>query len=505
MRSKRSVMLQVVMVSLLLMTVAMAGHARAALNSWESSGPSGGRVWTLAIDPENTSVLYAATSGGLYKSIDAGVTWGDPNPALGTTYVSTIAINPDDTSIIYAGLSAGMYKSINGGTSWNLFNTGIPTNPAFKSIVIDPSDVTTLYAALYSWGVFKSTGGGSWIQVNTNLTNLNLRALVIDPQTPATLFAGTYGGGVFRSTTGCSSWMAVNVGLTDLHVTALAIDPATPSTLYAGTESHGVFRSTNGGTSWVAVNMGLPSMPVEALAINPESTGILYAGINNGGVFKGSGGSVHWSGVNTGLTNNYIRALAIDPVSPATVYAGTDGDGVFKTTFGNFTLTAGFSGTGRGRVTSDPPGLACGSGCSHPFEFATYVSLTATPFDYSDFSGWSGACMGPSCGLLLEADRTVGAIFNLDTTHKTYLFTPAQSFYFSTLQLAYNAAPSGYTVLAWGTDFTEDLNAADAGNKAVTIKGGYDDAYNANNGYTTLHGSLTVAKGSLTVERLILR
>jgi hypothetical protein len=504
MRAKRSELIKVVMVSLLLMTVAMAGHAHAALNSWESNGPSGGRVWTLAIDPENTSVLYAATSGGLYKSIDAGVTWGDPNPVLGTTYVSTIAINPDDTSIIYAGLSAGMYKSINGGTSWNLFNTGMPTNPAFKSIVIDPSDVTTLYAALYSWGVFKSTGGGSWSPVNTNLTNLNLNALVIDPKTPATLFAGTYGGGVFKSTSGGTSWTAMNAGLTDLHIMALAIDPVTTATLYAGTYSNGVFRSTNGGTSWEAVNTGLTNTYVQALAVNPESPSILYAGINNGGVFKGGGENFHWSAVNTGLTNYYIRALAIDPVSPTTVYAGTDGGGVFKTTFGYYTVTTGFTGNGRGTVTSDPTGMACGSGCSRQFEFASYVTLSATAADYSTFDGWSGACFGTSCGLTMDADKIVGAIFNLDTTHKARIPYPAQFFYFSTLQAAYNAANSVYPVQAWGTDFTGDLNAADAGNKAVTLKGGYNGAYTANNGYTTLHGSLTVTKGTLTVEQLVI-
>jgi photosystem II stability/assembly factor-like uncharacterized protein len=503
MRSNLIEMILVCLVSLLLSTFFTAVHAHAALNTWESIGPSGARVWALAIDPINSSVLYATTSSGLYKSIDAGVTW-DLNTVLGSTYVSSIAVNPDNTSIIYVGISSGMQKSTDGGATWNPFNSGI-TNTAFKSIVIDPSLLTTLYVATYGGGIFKSTGD-AWSPVNIGMTpNLNVQALVINPLTPAILYAGTDGGGVFRSLNSGGTWEAVNTGLTDKHIYALAIDPSTPVTVYAGTYSGGIFKSTDSGGTWNAINTELTDKYVRALAINPESTGILYAGTSDGGVFKGSSGSGHWNMVNDGLTHVNIKALVVDPVSPTTVYAGTDGGGVFKTTFGYYTVTTGFSGTGRGSVASDPTGMACGSGCSRQFEFASHVTLSATAADYSTFDGWTGACFGTSCGLTMDADKIVGAIFNLDTTHKARIPYPAQFLYFSTLQAAYNSANSVYPVQAWGTDFTGDLNAADAGNKAVTLKGGYNGAYNANNGYTTLHGSLTVTKGTLTVERLIIR
>ena len=503
MRSKPGNMIPLMMF-FLLTTLLMASLARAVLNSWASVGPPAGRVWSLAIDPTNTSVLYAATSGGLFKSSNAGGNW-DLNTALGTTYISTIAINPNNTSIIYIGMSTGLFKSTNGGTSWDLVNSGIPAGTAIKSIVFNPADVTTIYVGTYSKGVFNSTAGGAWGQVNNGLTNLNLRALAIDPLTPSTLYAGTDGGGVFKSTTSGANWGTVNTGLTGLNtiIYTLAIDPLTPSTLYAGTDSGGVFKSTTGGGSWGAVNTGLTNSYVRALAINPTSPGILYAGTLNGGVFKGGGGSVNWSAINTGLTNSYILSLAIDPGAPATVYAGTDGDGVFKITFSNVTLTSGFSGNGGGTVTSDPSGLACNSNCSHPFEFASYVTLAGTAADYSTFDGWTGACSGSSCGLLMNIDRTVGAIFNLDTVHKALIPYPAQYFYFSTLQAAYNAATPDLSVRAWGTDFTEQLNANL--DKAVTIRGGFNAAYSANSGYTTLHGRLNVSKGSLTVERLVIR
>jgi photosystem II stability/assembly factor-like uncharacterized protein len=508
MREKPGGKILLIVISLLLTAAAIAGHAGAALNTWQSNGPTGSagsRIWGLTIDPNNHSVLYAGTSGGLYKSSNAGDSW-ELNTGLVATVVYTITVNPANSQIIYVGMPDGVHMSTNGGTSWDLLSTGIPASTAIKSIVIDPSDLTTLYVATYSKGVYKSTHGGAWGQVNTNLTDLDVTALVIDPQTPATLYAGTYCGGVFKGTYGGTSWTEKNVGLTDKCVMTLAIDPLTPETIYAGTYFDGVFRSTNGGDSWEAVNSGLSNAYIQSLAVNPQHTGILYAGISSNGVFKGSGGSVHWIPVNTGLTTNYVNALAVDPVSPATVYAGTDGGGVFKVTFGNVTLNTDISGTGRGTVTSDPSGMACGADCSHPFEFGTYVTLTGVPFDFSDFSGWSGPCIGTSwCGLTMNTDQTVGAAFNPDTTHKAQIQWLSQGIYYSTLQAAYDAADSTLPILAWGTDFTEDLEADDPGNKAVTIKGGYNDAYETNNGYTTLHGTLTIAKGSLTLERLAIR
>ncbi|HBA71372.1 MAG: hypothetical protein A2X82_14395 [Geobacteraceae bacterium GWC2_55_20] len=58
-------------------------------------------------------------------------------------------------------------------------------------------------------------------------------------------------------------------------------------------------------------------------------------------------------------------------------------------------------------------------------------------------------------------------------------------------------------IKTWGTDFTENLLL----NKsiAVTIKGGFNADYTSNGGNTILRGSITVGKGSLTVEHLVVQ
>jgi len=61
-------------------TIGLSGSASAAANQWTNSGPCGGYVSALAIDPRAPSMLYAGTGGGVYKitvsSIDGTITQG---------------------------------------------------------------------------------------------------------------------------------------------------------------------------------------------------------------------------------------------------------------------------------------------------------------------------------------------------------------------------------------------------------------------------------------------
>ena len=70
---------------------------------------------------------------------------------------------------------------------------------------------------------------------------------------------------------------------------------------------------------------------------------------------------------------------------------------------------------GAGRVTSDPPGIACGTGsdgCSHVYIKHTGVRLQAAPAPTAAFVGWAGACTGTGvCRPSLSEPRSVRAVF----------------------------------------------------------------------------------------------
>jgi alpha-tubulin suppressor-like RCC1 family protein len=79
-------------------------------------------------------------------------------------------------------------------------------------------------------------------------------------------------------------------------------------------------------------------------------------------------------------------------------------------------------GNGSGTVSSAPAGIDCGSTCSASFVASTVVTLTATPGEWSAFTGWSGGgCSGTgTCLVTMDATKTITATFTLtDTTPPT--------------------------------------------------------------------------------------
>jgi len=75
--------------------------------------------------------------------------------------------------------------------------------------------------------------------------------------------------------------------------------------------------------------------------------------------------------------------------------------------------------------------------------------------------------------------------------------------YSETLQLAYDNASSGATLMMWNNELSnEDIICGQS--KSVTIKGGYDQGFSSNSGYTSIDGSFTIGQGTVVMDRLII-
>ncbi|MFN8008736.1 MAG: IPT/TIG domain-containing protein, partial [Terriglobia bacterium] len=370
-----------------------------AIDPWVSHGPPGGKILSLAIDPQTPAILYAGTfGGGVFKSTNEGRSWTLASRGMTEPFVEALAIDPYAPATLYAGTDggvfrsndragnwtplylgsgqvrvlalaidpqmpgtlyagtdgAGVYKSSDAGASWTAMNSGL-TNPSVSSLAIDPLLPATLYAGT-SGGVYRSTTGGtSWTLVNAGLANTTVSALAIDRQTPATIYAGTSGGGVFRSTNHGGLWNAINSRLTNAFVNAIVIDPTLSSSLYIGTDG-GLFKSTNQGDSWTLINSGLTSVNVSVVVINPQTPAMLYAGTMGNGVFRSRNGGTSWASMSSGLTNSAVYALAVDPQMSSTLFAGTD-QGIFRSFDGGGTWSAAppqLSGTAVHAFAIDP-------------------------------------------------------------------------------------------------------------------------------------------------------
>ena len=85
--------------------------------------------------------------------------------------------------------------------------------------------------------------------------------------------------------------------------------------------------------------------------------------------------------------------------------------------------------TGNGDVTSNPPGINCGSDCSQTYVDGTDVTLTADPDPGESFVTWDGACSGSSlqCVVPMTQVRSVTAQFSATTPTPTHTLTVLKS------------------------------------------------------------------------------
>src|SRR6266404_2340121 len=115
------------LLSAVLLAILGAATASAGINVWTSLGPEGGYVGALAINPQNPSTVYAGTSGGIFKSIDAGKSWSAVNSGLTTFDIANLSIDPQNPGTVYAvTYGSGVFKSTDAGVNWRPVNSGLP-------------------------------------------------------------------------------------------------------------------------------------------------------------------------------------------------------------------------------------------------------------------------------------------------------------------------------------------------------------------------------------------
>jgi photosystem II stability/assembly factor-like uncharacterized protein len=195
---------------------AQAGRLRKSVDggvTWSASllkdlGISSSYVSVLVIDPQRPANLYAASvDGGVFKSTDAGASWSPANSGLtdkkGSCRAVALAIDPRNSSTLYAvssrGSSCGVFKSNDAGASWNLASSGLPPLPINAALLtVDPTNPDRVYLGAYDSSqifksaVFKSADGGeSWTDAGLAVYGEWTGGLAVSSQVPSTVYATT--------------------------------------------------------------------------------------------------------------------------------------------------------------------------------------------------------------------------------------------------------------------------------------------------------------------------
>jgi len=203
---------------------------------------------------------------------------------------------------MYSTGTGGLFKSINGGISW----TDIKEDSSeCRTIAIAYQSPQTLYTHCRGKapsGIYKSSNSGEDWEIVLPIDGIiNNVALAIDPQNSEIVYAGTgpQFRSVYRSIDSGKHWDTVKNGLPqdilsmNEYSMRLEFNPINSNIIYIGTNP-GVFKSIDSGMNWQRMNIGLPGGDVTALAINPNDPDIIYVGIAYLGIIKSIDGGETW-------------------------------------------------------------------------------------------------------------------------------------------------------------------------------------------------------------------
>ena len=147
-------------------------------------------------DPESS---WQAPRRGVYRSGDAGRSWGTANLGIRDVSVRSLAIDPTDPAVLFAASPRGIYQSRDrGGETWIEPLPRVPTPRSSRST----HRIVRHCMQPGQDGVHKSTDGGRTWQ--DRLIVDQIADLVIDPNNPRRLLAAYKS--VYQSLDGAERW-----------------------------------------------------------------------------------------------------------------------------------------------------------------------------------------------------------------------------------------------------------------------------------------------------------
>ena len=272
---------------------------------WRSIGPANmaGRVTDVEGIPGTGTFFVVGATSGIWKTTNHGTTYRPVFDNERVISMGDLAISPSNPDIVWAGTGeedsrnsispgGGIYKSVDGGLTWEL--KGLEDTQAIGRIVVHPTKADWVYVAAlgHPWGaneergLYRTTDGGdTWERINSVSEDAGFVDIDMHPQDPDILWAtswervrGPYffqsggpGSAIWKSTDAGDTWEKVEGnGLpeTMLGRLEIAIAPSYPQVMYAMVEAEapeeadedgnrnasGLYRSEDGGGTWEFMN-----------------------------------------------------------------------------------------------------------------------------------------------------------------------------------------------------------------------------------------------------------
>ena len=322
--------------------------------SWDdiSAGVIKDGIYDIALHPKIPEIIYVASEGGLYKTLNGGKTWGK---IANSTY--SVFLNPERPDEIYTCLGCvkkgqfsfqdrnviGLHRSTDGGQNFEL----VERQPEYTDFIhkymdrrleekeceevynpiLNPHNTKEIFIKCWNMHFVKSSdGGNSWLDISPkeftgtetdlfgkkfdNYVKLQVSAVEFHPKEKDTIYVTTLGRGknpkvgmygnepdkVLKSMDGGKTWTPLSIppqqNIRDITIPF-------PNTIYIATD-YGVYKTTDDCKTWEPRSFGLPTrMERKGLMWVDTQTDSIYVGDNSGGFNEPMG---YWLSSDKGIS-----------------------------------------------------------------------------------------------------------------------------------------------------------------------------------------------------------
>lgn len=357
---------------------------------WQMTGPFGGDVSVLAIDPGNANrILIGSGDGQIYSSNDGGTVWKRMRPGIRAPgfIVTVIHFDREKPNLIYAGVkpqtevgddvgstsgsffisedngeswreadsmrgravrsfsqavsepnvmaiaaSNGIYRSLDRGKSWELITpVGNPELRGFHSVAIDPRDANAIYVGTHHLPWKTLDGGKTWKRTGHKevgmIDDSDIFTIQVDPDNPNTVMMSACSG-IYRSQDAGTAWTKFQgIPYSSRRTHMIYRHPTRPETIFAGT-TEGLWVSTQDGKpdTWRQVTSA--QLVINAIAVHPSQPDRVFLATQDNGVLISLNGGETYEASNAGFINRKVPAVLADSKERGRVYAGVQFDGL---------------------------------------------------------------------------------------------------------------------------------------------------------------------------------
>ncbi|KAH7323000.1 family 74 glycoside hydrolase [Stachybotrys elegans] len=310
-----------------LLSLLLAAAPAWAAFEWDNVrlGGGGGFVPGIVFHPKENGLAYARTDiGGIYK-LNADDSWTPITDTLASSAnwgrwgVDALAIDPQNTDLVYAAVgtytnswdpnNGAIIRSPDRGASWTVTNLpykvggNMPGRGMGERLAVDPKNSNIIYFGARSGnGLWKSTDAGKTFSKVTSFTNVG--TFVADPS----------------DTTGYNSDIQ-GLAFVTFDSTSATTGGAT-SRIFVGTADNitaSIYISEDAGSTWAAI----PDQPRRFLphkgVLSPEENALYVTYSDGSGPYDGTLGAVYRYNIDDGSWTN------ITPVSGSDLISGFGG------------------------------------------------------------------------------------------------------------------------------------------------------------------------------------